>query len=98
MNDEKTGKAEKLLQDLGKSIDELIDKAKNSKGTFKLELDKRIEELKKNKATLEKEIEEFRKEHAGSIDKFEKSIQKAAGDLKKTVENLFSKSKKPDKP
>lgn len=94
MKEENKGKVEKVLQDLGKSIDELISKAKNSKGSFKKELEVRIEELKRNKKTLETEFEKFRKEHASDMDQFEKSAQQAAAEVKKSIDNLVSKFKK----
>ena len=94
MKKEKSGKVEQVLQELGKSIDELVNKARNSKGSAKKEMDSRIEELKRNKKTLEKEFEKFKKEHSGDIDKFEKSVKKTAGEVKKSVEDIFSKLKK----
>jgi vacuolar-type H+-ATPase subunit I/STV1 len=94
MKEEKPGKIEKVLQELGKSIDELVVKARNSKGPVKKEMDNRIEELKRNKKTLEKEFEKFKKDHSGDIDKFEKSVKKTAGEVKKSVGDIFSKLKK----
>ena len=94
MDNEKTGKAEKVLKELGKSIDELIEKAKNSKGSLRKEMDGRIEELKRNKKTLESEFEKFRKDHSGDMDKFEKTVQKTAGEVKKSLENIFTRKKK----
>ena len=94
MSAEKTGKVEKVLQELGKSIDELIEKAKTSKGPVKKEIDSRVEELKRNKKTLEKEFEKFKKEHSGNMDKFEKSVKSAAGEVKKSFEHMFSKKSK----
>ncbi len=90
----KTGKAEKILQELGKSIDDLIAKAKGSKGPIRKEFDDRIKELKRNKKTLETEFDKFRKDHSGDIDKFENSARKASDEVKKSIDHLISKIKK----
>ena len=88
------GKVEKALQDMGKAIDELIDKAKNSKGDIKVETDKRIKELKKDRDSLEEKYKNFKEGHAEDFEKFETYMQKSADEVKSTINNLFSKFKK----
>lgn len=91
---EQHGKVEKTLQEMGKAIDELIDKAKNSKGDIKEEMDKRVEELKKSKDSLEEKYKEFKEGHSEDIEKFEGYMQKSADEVKTTMNKLFSKFKK----
>ena len=91
MKKEQTGTAEKLLKDLGRSIDELIAKAKDSKGDFKKEFKERIDELKKNRDTLDAEFKQFREDHAHDFEKFENSIQKVADEVKETLKKVFKK-------
>jgi len=88
------GAAEKTLQEMGKAIDELIDKAKNSQGDIKEEVNKRVEELKKSKDSLEEKYKEFKEGHSEDIEKFESYMQKSADEVKSTANKLFSKFKK----
>ena len=60
MEKSKMGQAEKVLRDLGKSIDDLFSKSKNSSEDIKKEFDERIEELKRNKKTLEEKFASFK--------------------------------------
>jgi len=93
MKKAKLGKAEQILRDMGKSIDELIEKAKNSKGDLKNEMSERIDELKRNRETLESKFKSFREDHAQDFDRLENSLQKAADEVKETLQNFFKKSK-----
>lgn len=94
MRKDKSGQAEKILRDLGKSIDDLISKSKHSSGEFKKEFDERLEELKRNKKTLEEKFSSFREEHAGEIENFENKLQEAFNELKEAFDKLFKKEKK----
>jgi uncharacterized protein YukE len=93
MTKKNSGKAEQILRDLGRAIDELIQKAKKSEGKSKEEFQKRIEELKRNRQTLERDFKQFREQHADDFEKFEKSVQKAADEVKETINRVFKTSK-----
>lgn len=90
----KLGKAEKALRDLGKTIDDLIDKTKDSKGEMKTEMDKRIDELKKSRDSLEERLKNFKEDHSEDIEKFENYMEQTAEEVKTTMEKFFSKFKK----
>ena len=94
MGKTKMGQTEKVLRDLGKSIDDLFAKSKNSKEDVKKELDERIEELKRNKKTLEEKFSSFKEEHADEFEKFETKLQEAADEVKEAFDKLFKKEKK----
>ena len=70
------GKAEKLLARLGNKIDELVKKARESDYAQKIELEKRIDELKADKEKLEKDIKSFFKEHENDWKEFRKARSK----------------------
>ncbi|CAN5411539.1 hypothetical protein BH23BAC1_BH23BAC1_33960 [soil metagenome] len=95
METEKTdyqGKAEKLLRDLGKKIDELINKSFEERGELKEDLNRRIEELKRNKEKLESEIRGFVSNNEGKWKDVESRLQNAVEELKKALEIIFQKN------
>jgi dsDNA-specific endonuclease/ATPase MutS2 len=94
MEKKKIGQAEKILRELGKSIDDLISKSRNSKGDIKKEFDERVEEIKRNKKTLEKKLAAFKEEHAEDFEKFELKLQEAVNEVKEAFDKLFKKQKK----
>ena len=94
MGNSKMGRAEKVLRDLGKSIDDLFAKSKNSTNDVKKEVDERIEELKRNKKTLEEKFASFKEEHADEFEKFETKLQEATDEVKEAFDKLFKKEKK----
>ncbi len=91
MENKKVGKAEQILRDLGKTIDELIQKASGSSGDMKSEMKKRIDELKKDRDTLEKDLNRFKDEHNEDFERLENSVQKAADEIKETLQKFFRK-------
>lgn len=94
MDNKNMGQAEKAFRDLGKSIDDLFSKSKDSKADIKKELDERIEELKRNKKTLEEKFSSFKEEHADEFEKFETKLQEVADEVKEAFDKLFKKEKK----
>lgn len=83
---------EELFRDLGRKIDELIEKGKQSSEGVREDLDKRVEEIKKNKEKLENDFKRF----TGDKEKWkavEESLENAAKELKNALEIVFSKKK-----
>ena len=71
------GKAEKLLKDLGRKIDnfmvEIDDATENLQGEFK----QRFEELKKSKDSLGKDFKDFKDKNKGKWEEVEAKIEAA---------------------
>lgn len=83
---------EDLFRDLGRKIDQLIEKGKQSSEEVRNDLDKRVEEIRKNKEKLEKDFKSF----TGDKDKWkavESSLENAAKELRNALEIVFSKKK-----
>ncbi len=81
---------EDLFRDLGKKIDQLIERGKMSSEDVRDELDKRMDEIRKNKEKLEEDFKNF----TGDKEKWkavENSLENAAKELKKAVETAFGK-------
>lgn len=85
------GSAEKMMKDLGKRIDELIEDLKVAKDKAKVEFADEIEELKRNRDVLESEIKGFREKHKDRFDEAERSLQKAGKEIKKAFDDIFKK-------
>ncbi|MBL6445481.1 hypothetical protein JMN32_04130 [Fulvivirga sp. 29W222] len=94
MEDQSQGKAEHLLKDIGKKIDELIADLKVAKDQAKIDYADRIEELKRNAETLKGEFKSFKETHKDSWDEAEKSLEKAGQELKNAFEAIFKKTGK----
>jgi DNA repair exonuclease SbcCD ATPase subunit len=93
-NKDYQGRAEKLLRDLGKKIDELISKTFEERGELKEDLNRRLEELKRNKEKLESEIRGFVSKNESTWKDVEIRLQNAADELKKALEIIFQKTPK----
>jgi hypothetical protein len=93
MEKDNMGQAEKIFRDLGKSIDDLFSKSKDSGDDIKIEFDKRIEELKRNKKTLSDKFDSFKEEHKDDFEKFESKLQEAGDEIKEAFDKLFKKQK-----
>ncbi|MDQ3536959.1 MAG: hypothetical protein M3421_15185 [Bacteroidota bacterium] len=89
MDSEYQGKAEKILRDLGKKIDELINKSFQEKGELKEDINSRIEELKRDKEKLEKEMKDFVSRNEGKWKEVEVYLKRAAEELKKALDVVF---------
>jgi len=73
---------ENLLQEIGHKIEELITKGAELGGEAKVEVEKKVEELKSDKASLEKEFAKRRKD-------FEERYQSR----KETISPMLERSK-----
>lgn len=78
---------EKLLQEIGTKIEELIAKAAEASGEAKIEIEKKIKELRKNKDAMEKE---FYKRKASFEKSFDENFKSAEPEFKKSGEHLIS--------
>ena len=88
--DTKDRTVEDLFRDLGKKIDQLIERGKMSSEDVREDLDKRVEEIRKNKENLEEDFKNF----TGDKEKWkavENSLENAARELRKAVETAFRK-------
>ncbi len=83
MTEKKKGfeEVESLLKDIGGKIEELIEKGAEASGEAKIEIEKKIKELKDKKTTLEKE---FRKGKA--------KVEKAYLEKKEEMEPTLSRA------
>ncbi|WP_186757675.1 hypothetical protein [Echinicola salinicaeni] len=73
---------ENLLQEIGHKIEELITKGAEVSGEAKVEVEKKVKELKKDKASLEKEFNNRRQE-----------LEEKYASQKKTIQPMLEKSK-----
>ena len=88
--DYKEGQVEKILGELGKKIDELVETAKDKQGKIKDDLQDTIDELKDRKTKIEEEFKDLR-ENSG--DKWEQSrphLTNALNEVKEAVKILFA--------
>ncbi len=85
------GRAQKLLNDLGKKIDELtrkmVEKAKESG----FDADKEIEKLKKERDKLEEEFKEFKERNNPRWQEMLDHLENAAQEIVKAAESIFKK-------
>lgn len=91
MENQQRGSAEKIFQDLGKKIDEILERAKNKGEEW--QLDDRMEEVKKSWSKIEEEVNEFTEENKDKFKEVGIQIEKAAQELKKAVEVAFNRNK-----
>jgi ElaB/YqjD/DUF883 family membrane-anchored ribosome-binding protein len=85
------GRAQKLLNDLGKKIDELtrkmVEKAKESG----FDADKEIEKLKKERDKLEEEFKEFKERNNPRWQEMLDHLENAGQEIVKAAESIFKK-------
>ncbi|UII23223.1 hypothetical protein [Fulvivirga ligni] len=93
MKTEQQGRAEKMFQDIGKGIDGLIEDLHKAKERAKVEYADEINELKRSGDKLNEEINNFRNNNKDKFDDVEKSLQKAAHELRNAFETMFKKKK-----
>lgn len=54
------GQVENILAELGKKIDQLISETKDAKDEVRVEVEKKIKDLKKKKEKLEKDFDDYK--------------------------------------
>jgi hypothetical protein len=75
-------------------IADLKKKAQSEQGDLKVTYDEKIKELTAKKAEVDRKIEELKKTGEEAWITMKDGVEKAAGDLKKTFSDAFSKFKK----
>ncbi len=90
-------KARDILDILNKKIDELLERHDISKEDIKKEIDVRVEELKKTKATIEKELKEFGEDNRENFERIERAIGGAAREIGEAFKDMFKSSGPPEK-
>jgi arginyl-tRNA synthetase len=88
------GTAEKMLNDLGKRIDELIRDLHEAKDKATVEYAEEIEELKRGRDKVQEEIDEFRERHKERFHEIEVRLERAGAELKNAFEAAFGKKPK----
>ncbi|AWW31341.1 hypothetical protein DN752_15095 [Echinicola strongylocentroti] len=61
-NNTSFAEVEKLLQEIGHKIEELVEKGAEMSGEAKVEVEKKVKDLKKDKASIEREFAKRKKE------------------------------------
>ncbi|WP_422356553.1 hypothetical protein [Roseivirga pacifica] len=82
---------EKILKEVRKKIDELIDKAKDLGAEAREEMDETIEELKKQRDKLEDKMEDFKTKNEPKFEEAKHHLRKAAEELELAVKKIFKK-------
>jgi len=78
---------EKLLQEIGAKIEELIAKAAEASGDAKIEIEKKIKELRNKRDVMEKE---FYKRKASFERSYDEKFKSAEPEFIKSRDHLFS--------
>ncbi len=86
-----SGKAEKLLSEIGKKIDEIFENSKESRAEIKKDMKEKIEELKKGKEKLEKEFVEFTSNNDGKWTDVKDHLEKALNEVKNAMDAIFKR-------
>jgi arsenate reductase-like glutaredoxin family protein len=89
---ETKGKAEKILSEIGKKIDELISRSGIDEEKVKKEFDQGMDELHKLKSQLKDDFEKFREENKGKWKEAEPKIKNAAHEIKQAIDIIFGKT------
>ena len=85
------GEVEKILSELGKKIDQLIEDAKGAKDTIRDDLEIRIEELKEKKSKIEEEFSAYTEKQEGKWEDVKDHLEKALTELKMAATSAFKK-------
>ena len=88
---DKESKTKKIIKDLSDKIDELLEKSDISKDDVKIEIDKRITELKKSRDQVNEEFKKIKEENKETFDKVENLAKNTAKEVKSVFNDLFGK-------
>ncbi|WP_109832356.1 sll1863 family stress response protein [Reichenbachiella versicolor] len=92
MSEQHKGQIEDILKDLGRKIDELIEKAKTAKDEVRDDIDKKITVLKSRKKDLEDEYYDFKEKNEDKWAEVKDHLSSAAAEIKLAAEAAFKKS------
>jgi len=91
MSQEHQGQVEKVLKDLGRKIDQLLEDTKGAKNEVQNEVEEKIKILREKKDKLEEEYNEFRKKNEGKWTEIKNHLSAAAEEIKQAAEAAFKK-------
>ena len=83
--------AEKILRELGKKIDALLEKAKHTSGEVKEEILQKVEELKNHRDKFEDNMQDFRAKNEPKWQEAKVHLKAAAEELKNAFDKMFRK-------
>ncbi|MFY0625293.1 MAG: hypothetical protein JXR07_03280 [Reichenbachiella sp.] len=91
MSEGHQGQVEKILHELGKKIDQLIEDTKGATDEVRDEVEEKIKVLRGKKDNLENEYNEFKKKNEGKWMEIKNHLSTAADEIKQAAEAAFKK-------
>ena len=85
------GKAEKILKSIGKNVDSLITDIKESEDYVRLNINKRVSELNKNKESLSSHFSKASETAKNQWQEAKPNLERAGQELRKAMQTLFTK-------
>lgn len=85
MENEKRGKIEQVLMELGRKMDQLIHEAKHATGDLQQDFSEKMEDLNKTREKLEQELKDFTQDEA-RWKEVQIRLQNAASEIRQAVE------------
>lgn len=86
----KQGNAEAILGKLGRNMDAIIADIKESEAIAGLEVDKRMEELKRNRRSLEDRFSQVSSTAKAHWSEAKPNLERAGQELRKAMQTFFS--------
>ena len=83
--------AERILKDLGRKIDELVDKAKDASGEVREDLDEAIDALKKESRKFEEKVREAKERNEPKFQEAKVHLRTAMEEMNKAFQKMFRK-------
>ncbi|MCE7995730.1 MAG: hypothetical protein HEP71_27370 [Roseivirga sp.] len=83
--------AEKILRDFGSKIEELIDRAKDSSGDMREDLDEAIEALKKQRDKFEEKMKDVKTKNEPKVQEAKVHLRTAMEEMNKAFQKMFRK-------
>jgi vacuolar-type H+-ATPase subunit I/STV1 len=87
------GKAEEMLAELGRKVDQLIHESRGASEEIREEIEERIAELKRNKEQLENEVHNFSKNRDPKWKAVEEKLGRAVDEVREAIRIAFGKNK-----
>lgn len=83
--------AEKILKDFAKKIEELIDKAKDSRGEMREDFDETIEKLKKQRDKFEEKMKDVKAKNEPKVQEAKVHLRTAMEEMNLAFQKMFRK-------
>lgn len=90
---DKKGEMEQILAELGRKMDEIIQKARHASGDLQQEFSGKLDELNRSKEKLEEELKDFTQDEA-KWKEVQARLQNAAHELRQAIELSFKRKPK----